>query len=106
MKSTLTYRSFNANNQAYWPLRWGREQSNDPSYNGQPSTLKGIETQLKKMWKALALQMSDASAPHIWQTQDATGEIFWNAQDPTSGRTIRHASETEMRIWLEERYRF
>ncbi|PZO49269.1 MAG: hypothetical protein DCF15_17110 [Phormidesmis priestleyi] len=58
------------------------------------------------MLRSLVAQLSASNDPHVWETQDADGQMVWNAHDRASGRTIRHASETELRIWLESRYAF
>lgn len=40
----------------------------------------------------------------IWTASDRLGHTYWNAYDPISDRFLSHASETELRLWLEQRY--
>ncbi len=47
--------------------------------------------------------MMDAE-PHVWYTCDPDGNLWWNADDPVRGRSLRHATEAEMRVWLEQRH--
>ena len=104
MKSTFTYSSLGSfsSNQAYWPLRSGGSQR-----KGYRTTeRKSLPARLSKLFSKLASQLTASSDPLVWATHDATGQTVWNAKDETSGKVIRGASETEMRVWLEERYRF
>lgn len=82
---------------AYWPIR-----SNRTSKVSQ----RNLKAQLQNLAQTLICQLSSSSEPQVWSTQDVNGQIVWNAQDSASDRIIRNASETELRIWLEERYTF
>jgi hypothetical protein len=42
--------------------------------------------------------------PRVWHTCDAEGNLWWHAHDAVTGRSLYDASESEMRIWLEQRY--
>ncbi|PZO13447.1 MAG: hypothetical protein DCF25_16130 [Leptolyngbya foveolarum] len=86
-----------ASRSAYWPVR-----SNRSSKKPQQS----LRTQLKNLAQTFVCQLGGSSEPRVWSTQDANGQTVWNAQDSASNRIIRHVSETELRIWLEERYTF
>jgi hypothetical protein len=91
MKSNLVY---SAHNQAYWPVRSYRSPS-------QPT----VSVRLSELWQGLLSHLSPSTAaPRTWATLTADGQTLWNAYDPVSGRTIRHASDNEVRTWLEERY--
>ena len=102
MKSTFTYGSLNnqVSNQAYWPLRGG-SSSNSP----KASHRLGLRW-LNNLFSVLVSQLVSSSDPLVWRTEDASGEAVWNAKDTASGKVIRGASEAELRVWLEERYRF
>lgn len=40
----------------------------------------------------------------VWQTWDEQG-VYWNARDPVTGRSIERVSESQIRAWIEQRYR-
>lgn len=69
----------------------------------QPST--SIIQKLQGTWQALLRFMTESTnEPHIWMSQDHTGELQWNASDPLTGRQLTHATEAEVLSWLEQRY--
>ena len=100
MKATSTYPITvqSLGNQAYWPLPSGGSKAD--------SFKETVQIKLNSFLRSLVAQLSASNDPHVWETQDADGQMVWNAHDRASGRTIRHASETELRIWLESRYAF
>ncbi|MBF2084702.1 hypothetical protein [Thermoleptolyngbya sp. C42_A2020_037] len=55
--------------------------------------------------EAVLNRFGGAPEPRVWQTGDRAGNIVWHVYDPTSNRSATFASEAEVRIWLEERYR-
>ncbi|MGJ3248472.1 MAG: hypothetical protein ACFE0I_20615 [Elainellaceae cyanobacterium] len=59
---------------------------------------------LHDLWQRVAAHLSVSSEPHVWQTQNDAGQTVWSAYDPSNGREIHGVSESEMRIWLEERH--
>ncbi|MBE9061051.1 hypothetical protein [cf. Phormidesmis sp. LEGE 11477] len=87
-------------NQAYWPLRRSAIASN------QSKGQSDLKRWLKNLFRTLLSQMAGTAEPQVWSTQDTAGQVLWNAYDGASGKIIRNASETEMRIWLENRYQF
>lgn len=109
MKSTFAYSSSGHSagsalrNQAYWPLG-----SSNFSKKGSAQTAeqKSLRTQLGNLFSKIATQLTTSSNPFIWKTHDAAGQTVWNAKDERLGRVIFGVSESEMRVWLEERYRF
>ena len=103
---TYTAHAFQLN-QAYWPLRHASQASDQRA--SQASDHKGqsnLKHWLKNLFKTLLYQMEGSAGPQVWSTRDEAGRTLWNAYDGVSGRTIHQASETEMRVWLESRYRF
>ncbi|MEL6161931.1 MAG: hypothetical protein AAGJ95_17285 [Cyanobacteria bacterium J06554_11] len=84
-------------NQAYWPKRLS-----NPKRDPQAS----LATKLKNLSRTLLSQLSGSSDPQVWQRKTRDGRVLWNAQDRVTGRVIHDASETEIRSWLENRYRF
>ena len=80
---------------AYWPF----------NASGTSQLLhRTIKSHINGLMKVLVRQHTGSSEPHVWSSTDANGETVWNAIDMASDRTLRNATETEMRIWLEERY--
>ena len=98
MQATVNNTSrYQSGRSAYWPLH-----SNQASKTSQRS----LRVQLQNSVQTLIHQLSGSSTPQVWSTQGADGQTVWNAQDIASERIIRNASETELRVWLEERYTF
>ena len=94
MSTSTAYRF--SNNQAYWPLcRY---------YPSQSRRSNLLKNKLSHLFQSLVAQMTNASEPRVWKSQDTTGRTLWNAYDETFDRIIRNASETELREWLEHRY--
>ena len=58
---------------------------------------------LKRIWFFLQTILTKGNELQVWQTSDH-GNTWWNAYDPATDRSISHASETEMRVWIEKRY--
>ena len=84
-----------ADRNAYWPFN-----ASSTSHLAQ----RNIKAQINSLLKVLVRQLTGSSEPRVWSSTDANGETLWNAIDMASDRTLRNATETEMRIWLEERY--
>ncbi|MGB3298290.1 MAG: hypothetical protein WBA76_08460 [Phormidesmis sp.] len=113
MKSTFAYSSSGhssghslssaSSNQAYWPLGSDNFSNKGSARTAKP---KSLRTQLSNLFGKMAMQLTTSSDPFIWQTRNPAGQTVWNAKDERSGRVICGASESEMRVWLEERYRF
>lgn len=40
----------------------------------------------------------------VWQKRDSQGVLRWYAYDPVRDRAYNTDSETDMRIWIEQRY--
>ena len=59
---------------------------------------------LKGIWQHLLATLTNNNELQIWQTTDNLGNTWWNGYDPATGRSTSLATDTEMRIWIEERY--
>jgi hypothetical protein len=59
---------------------------------------------LNSVWQHLVTTLTKAQEPQIWQSYDRYGNLWWHGYDPITGHLICRDSETEMRIWIEERY--
>ncbi|MEM8505300.1 MAG: hypothetical protein AAF716_19370 [Cyanobacteria bacterium P01_D01_bin.1] len=87
-------------NQAYWPFASSSLQSS------LSNTLYKAVQQIGRLSANVLSLLSVSSDPHVWATCNAAGKTVWNAEDPISGKVILGVSETELRVWLEERYQF
>lgn len=101
MKSNTYGTAFN---QAYWPLS-GRNPGRDPGRD-RPHNHRSLRVRFGDLWNRFKAHLNTASEPRVWETQTAAGCPVWNAYDPISGRILRSATPSEVRIWLEERYYF
>ncbi|MEO1351808.1 MAG: hypothetical protein AAFW84_23885 [Cyanobacteria bacterium J06635_15] len=41
----------------------------------------------------------------VWHTYDANGHLSWSAYDPITRNAIHRVSDTEIRVWIEQRHR-
>ena len=70
-----------------------------------PKTLaQRFQQHIQQILNRLKAKLLADSDLQVWHTQDARGNILWSAYDPTSGHSINQISETEMRIWIEQRH--
>lgn len=63
--------------------------------------LQDLAQQLAQAWQGC---LSSSSQLQVWQRRDRRGQVWWYARDLTTGHVLHHATETEMRRWLEQRY--
>jgi hypothetical protein len=59
---------------------------------------------LKTIWQHFSTILTKSNELRVWQRTDRFGNTWWNAYDPATGRSTSVTSESEMRIWIEERY--
>jgi hypothetical protein len=57
-------------------------------------------------WQALFHSIVRPSDLTVWCSQDASGIIWWSAHDAVTGLSIDHVSEDQIRVWIEQRYRY
>ena len=58
----------------------------------------------KEVWTSVLKLMTGSSEPMIHKQCDRRGQISYSIYDPSTQHTIAGLSETEVRVWLEERY--
>lgn len=87
MKSQLNW-------QAYQKLEFPSRSKRQPS----------PWSKLNDVWQVVLTYFSASSEPKVWQSEDASGLSQWKAYDPVTGESAVYDSETEMRVWLEERH--
>lgn len=79
--------------------RWYRQPDSE-----RRSPESGLWAQVKRAWTQMTAALSTSNEPKIWTTTDRRGRVYWYARDPMSGRKLAHASEHDVRVWLEQRY--
>ena len=95
MKSTLTYSILN--NQAYWPVNFERASK---------SVQQSLNSGRQALYRLLSSLTKTSSSIRVWKHVDSAGRETWSAYDRDFDRTANRLSEAEMRVWIEERYRF
>lgn len=60
---------------------------------------------LQRLWQAFLKFAEGSQEPRIRQVCDRQGNSTWRVYDPISGQSMSFASEAEVRLWLEQRYR-
>jgi len=58
---------------------------------------------LWQLWQQSIATVTASEPIQVWLTHDETG-TWWNARDRHTGRSIHHTTESELRIWIEQRY--
>jgi hypothetical protein len=72
--------------------------------------LEGSVTQQKReslvarILQALVAKLSSSNDPQIKLHYNFKGQEYWNVHDPMTGKTATLMDESEVRVWLEQRY--
>ncbi|MBD1805898.1 hypothetical protein H6F98_10600 [Microcoleus sp. FACHB-SPT15] len=61
-------------------------------------------SKISRILQQMIASLTKAPEPRIGTVKDSFGKTVWCVYDPITGQSARLASETEVRIWLEERY--
>jgi hypothetical protein len=61
-------------------------------------------SKISRLIQQIVVSLTKAPEPRIGTVKDSFGNTVWCVYDPIRGQSARLASETEVRIWLEERY--
>ncbi|MDX2212787.1 MAG: hypothetical protein SFY66_05800 [Oculatellaceae cyanobacterium bins.114] len=72
----------------------------------KPFVKSGLAASVSQTVSNFVAHLSGTSEPQIWQTQDQAGDILWNVYDPSTHQTSVFHSETEVRVWIDERYNY
>ncbi|MBD0300635.1 MAG: hypothetical protein ICV85_00190 [Tolypothrix sp. T3-bin4] len=71
----------------------------------QPTVNKpAFVSKISKLLQQIVVSLTKAPEPRIGTVKDRFGNIVWCVYDPITGQSARLDSETEVRIWLEQRY--
>ncbi len=63
-----------------------------------------VVSKISRLLQQVVASLTKAPEPRIGRVKDSFGKTAWCVYDPITGQSARLASETEVRIWLEERY--
>lgn len=69
-----------------------------------PAIKSRFATFINKICEGFVTLINHANELKVWQSRDRKGHTWWNAYDPATGKSISLDSESEMRMWIEERY--
>ncbi|MEB3280291.1 MAG: hypothetical protein VKK42_15360 [Lyngbya sp.] len=72
-----------------------------------PKSLKISDNVIKRIRQAFYWLITSLTAEDrikVWSCSDGSGNTYWNAYDPISNHVLEQATESELRIWLEQRY--
>jgi hypothetical protein len=59
-----------------------------------------VLTWSSKKWRFISRSLVGRQEPQIWR-REYKGEMLYDAYDPITGRSLRDATEAEVRVWLE-----
>lgn len=72
----------------------GSQQTRHPS----------LKSRFQQFWLWLRSNLLSSDEPRVWFTRDRAGQTWWHGDDPVTGRSINYVTETEMRVWIEQRH--
>ena len=75
-----------------------------PDYS--PSRGSRLKNALKVARQWVACLFADPHEPRIRRGIHKNGALFWHVYDPVTGESAHLFEELEVRMWLEERYRY
>jgi hypothetical protein len=62
------------------------------------------ESLINQFLQALVAKLSSSNEPQIKLRYNSKGQEFWRVYDPTTGKTATLMDESDVRVWLEQRY--
>lgn len=72
----------------------------------KPFVKSSLAASVSRALSNVAARMAGTTEPQIWQTHNSMGDILWNVYDPSTNQTSVFYSETEVRVWIDERYNY
>lgn len=88
----------------------GTQGVSDPANRRSPHLsssvpfVSGLRSGLQKGWQWFVDKMTRDPELRVWKKADRDGTFHWYAYDPATHRTFESGSETDLRIWIEDRY--
>lgn len=62
------------------------------------------EPLVSRLFQALVGKLSGGNDPQIKLKYSPSGHEYWHVYDPTTGKAETFSTETDVRIWVEQRY--
>ncbi len=62
------------------------------------------EPLVSRLFQALVAKLSGGNDPQIKLKYSPSGHEYWHVYDPTTGKAETFATETDVRVWVEQRY--
>lgn len=59
---------------------------------------------MNPIWQFFLVAAAGGDNLRIWQSSDNDGNTWWHACDRATGRSIKAATDDEMRAWIDRRY--
>ncbi len=63
-----------------------------------------LREQIRKAFYGLIAGLTAEDKLKIWTCSDRFGNTYWNAYDPIYNHSLEQATESELQLWLEQRY--
>lgn len=70
----------------------------------KPIIKSNFFSKLNNIWQYLIAIFTKQNELQVRQKSDRFGNTWWNAYDPATGESVSFGSDTEMLIWIEQRY--
>lgn len=94
MKISPSY-SLQNNNQLYW---------SSLTLERLTAFQESLKLGARKLLEELISLFTVSTEPVLWKSTDSQSREVWSAYEESSGKRIQNLSETDMRIWLENRH--
>jgi hypothetical protein len=85
-------------------LNWHNVQTLERVFHQPTQPGRTWKTEVNDLWQTAIAHLAVSDEPHVWKSQDERGYTVWNAYDPKTGRSVNKLSESDVRVWLEERH--
>jgi hypothetical protein len=83
---------------------WEKAQELEQLFHQSSQRNFGLGVKINDIWQSAIAHLELSAEPHIWKTQDQSGQIAWSAYAAATRQSIRQVSAQEMRTWLEEQH--
>jgi len=74
------------------------------SYTQQRIKPQVIQRPLHQLWEHFVTYLTRPPEPKVRKKSNRRGEIWWDVYDPYTNLKASFTSESEVRMWLDQRY--
>lgn len=85
-------------------ITWKEYQALELLPNSAQPAKPSLWARLRDLGERGLAHIAASSEPHVWTTQDESGQVHWKAYDPITNQSIDSLFEAELRVWLEKRH--